>query len=79
MTAKQAEALRPYFHGLTDEQFQEEINKYPLNNISGGMNQFTLHIAEQAVDEARDKLPHRSVENASLKRILSRIKTLIEE
>ena len=73
MTDKQAEALRPYFHGLTDEQFHEEINKYPLNNISGGMNQFALHIAEQAIDDDGD------VDGVTAHNILSRIKTLIEE
>ena len=30
---KEKKILRKYFHGLTDEQFSEDVSKWPLNNV----------------------------------------------
>ena len=31
--------LRKYFHGLTDEQFNEDVSKWPLNNVLGAIKE----------------------------------------
>lgn len=53
LTEEQIEVIRPYFHGLTDEQFQEEINKFPLNNISEAMNDYIISFLDKAVDSKK--------------------------
>lgn len=39
--------LRKYFHGLTDEQFAEDISTYPLGNVFGAMDECIRQACEQ--------------------------------
>ena len=59
MTDKKA-ILRKYFHGLTDEQFAEQVSEWPLNNIFGAMDEHTLQVVREAVVEAMSTMKIRS-------------------
>jgi threonyl-tRNA synthetase len=44
---KEKKILRKYFHGLSDEQFNEDVTEYPLNSVLGAI--------EEALNQKKDK------------------------
>ena len=56
MSEKKA-ILRKYFHGLTDEQFAEDISRYPLRDVLGAMDEYAHDrirtVAHEAVEEEK--------------------------
>lgn len=82
MTANQKEALRPYFHGITDERFEEMITEWPLNNISKGMNDYTLQVVEKAMKPERISDPRDDFEegwSGCCRAIHRRIKRVLKD
>ena len=55
---KEKEILRKYFHGLSDEQFNEDVAKYPLSSVLGaikealGQEWISVEIEVPDIDEA---------------------------
>ena len=72
--------LRKYFHGLTDSQFEEMLSEYPINNVFGAMDEYSLRIAEKAIrDYQGESWTGRWLsESMACDEILSRIKELTE-
>jgi hypothetical protein len=91
MTPEQKEALRPYFHGLTDDQFNGMLAEYPLNSISQAMNDYAVKLAEKAIDQLEDEHPYKKPDdlfsfstyregmNDGFGLVADRIKTLTKE
>ena len=80
MTDKKA-ILRKYFHGLTDEQFAEDISRYPLANVLRAMDDYALQIAQEAVrEEVKDENGenHMIVKNVGF-RIMNRFEHKLKE
>ena len=65
--------LRKYFHGLTDEQFAEDISRYPLANVLRAMDDYALQIAQEAVRGQKQKYMRQSEIDMEVSVVLDRI------
>lgn len=72
--------LRKYFHALTDSQFEEMLSEYPMNNVFGAMNEYSLRITEKAIQDYQGEswTGRWLSESMACDEILSRVKELTE-